>query len=162
MQKTGLLLASLAAGLFVSGALAAQAADPTKAESKLVGPPDVAWKDMTPEQKGRYMKEVVVPKAKVAFQAYDADEYKKFNCATCHGDKAKARKFKMPSPDLPALPGNQAGFAALMEKKPKMMKFMAETVKPAMAKMLGVPEFDPKKPEAGGFGCTGCHTTKKE
>jgi hypothetical protein len=33
-----------------------------------------------------------------------------------------------------------------------MMKFMAETVKPQMAAL---------QPEAGGFGCTGCHTMKR-
>ena len=78
-----------------------------------------------------------MPKMKVAFQAFDADEFKKFGCPTCHGDKAKARKFKMPNADFHELPGNQAGFATLMEKKPKMMKFMAETVKPQMATAAG-------------------------
>ena len=46
--------------------------------------------------------------------------------------------------------------------KPKMVKFMGEIVKPQMAALLGVPEFDPKKPEAGGFGCMSCHTMKKD
>ncbi len=45
---------------------------------------------------------------------------------------------------------------------PEMVKFMAEVVKPRMAALLGLPEFDPNKPEAGGFGCAGCHTIKKE
>jgi hypothetical protein len=155
--------------LVLAGAIAARAADPKVAEkpaekaagAKVVGPPEVAWKDMTAEQKGKYMKEVVMPKMKPAFQAFDADEFKKFGCPTCHGDKAKQKKFKMPNADLPELPGDQAGFATLMEKKPKMMKFMGETVKPEMAKLLGLPEFDPKKPEAGGFSCGNCHTFKK-
>ena len=161
----GLFLGCALAG--VPGALSAAepAAAPAKAAApaaKVVGPPDVAWKEMTPEQKGKYMKEVVTPKMKPVFQAFDADEFKKFGCPVCHGDKAKARKFKMPNPDLPSCPGNQAGFAPLMEKKPKMMKFMAETVKPQMAQLLGLPEFDPKKPEAGGSACGNCHTFKKE
>ena len=29
-----------------------------------------------------------------------------------------------------------------------------------MAKLLGMPEFDMKNPQAGGFGCSECHTTK--
>jgi hypothetical protein len=165
-----LSLAYLSAVVLFTYALGARAADPKPAETKpadkaagakVVGPPEVAWKDMTPEQKGKYMKEVVTPKMKPAFQAFDAEEFKKFGCPTCHGDKAKEKKFKMPNPGLPALPGDQAGFAALMEKKPKMMKFMGETVKPEMAKLLGLPEFDPKKPEAGGFACGACHTFKK-
>jgi hypothetical protein len=98
---------------------------------------------------------------KAAFQQFDGTEFKKFGCDTCHGKQAKARKFKMPNPDIHALPTNPAAFAPLMEKKPKMMKFMAETVKPQMAVLLGVPEFDPKQPEAGGFACTNCHTKKE-
>ena len=155
--------------LVLAGALAARGADPKVADkpaekaagAKVVGPPEVAWKDMTVEQKGKYMKEVVVPKMKPAFQTFDADEFKKFGCPVCHGDKAKEKKFKMPNAGLPELPGDQAGFATLMEKKPKMMKFMGEVVKPEMAKLLGLPEFDPKKPEAGGFSCGNCHTFKK-
>lgn len=131
------------------------------AEAPAAGPPQ-PWKEMTAEQRGKYMKEVVTPKMKAAFQAFDRKEFKKFGCDTCHGTDAKARKFKMPNPDIYALPSTPAAFAPLMEKKPRMMKFMGEVVKPQMAALLGLPEFDPKKPEAGGFGCTGCHTMKKE
>lgn len=129
--------------------------------AKLTGPPQ-PWKDMTAQQRGKYMKEVITPKMRVAFQQFDGEEFKEFGCDTCHGKQGKARKFKMPNPDIYALPGSPAGFGALMEKKPKMMKFMAETVKPQMAALLGVHEFDPKKAEAGGFGCIACHTAKKE
>jgi hypothetical protein len=141
-------------------AAAAPAAAPT-ADAKPAGPPQ-PWKDMTGEQKAKYMKEVVVPKMRVTFQQFDPEEFKKVGCDTCHGKDAKARKFKMPNPDLPVLPSSPAGFAPLMEKKPKMMKFMSGMVKPQMAALLGLPEFDPKKPEAGGFGCAACHTFKKE
>jgi hypothetical protein len=122
---------------------------------------DAPWKDLKKEQKAKYMKEVVVPKMKTVFQGFDAKEYKVFNCATCHGKKAKAREFKMPSPEIPALPGTHEGFKALLEKKPKLepvAKFMGEQVKPQMAALLAQPEFDPKKPAAGGFGCPACHT----
>lgn len=128
---------------------------------KPAGPPK-PWKDMSAGQRGKYMKDVVLPRMKAAFQQFDRDEFKKFGCDTCHGEDAKARKFKMPNPDIYALPSTPAGFGPLMEKKPKMMKFMGETVKPAMAALLGVPEYDHTKPAAGGFGCTGCHTVKKE
>jgi hypothetical protein len=128
----------------------------------VVGPPTTAWKDMTKEQKGKFMKEVVVPKMKPAFQAFDGEEFKKFDCATCHGSKGKARGFKMPSPQIYALPDSKEGFEALMKKKPKWIEFMGMTVKPQMAALLGQPEFNPEKPEAGGFGCQNCHTSKKK
>jgi hypothetical protein len=140
------------------------AADPAKAPAapaKPAGPPEVAWKDMTKQQKGKFMKEVVVPKLKPVFTAFDSTEFKKFDCATCHGKDAKAHEFKMPSSDVFPLPATKEGFAELMQKKPRFMKFMAETVKPQMAALLGLPELNPQKPEAGGFGCQACHTTKK-
>lgn len=160
----------LAASLFAitllgwsTAAPAAPAAPVPAAEpaAKPAGPPQ-PWKEMTPQQKGKYMKDVVVPTMRPHFQKFDADHFKKFGCDTCHGKEAKARKFKMPNPDIYALPANAAGFAQLREKKPEWMKFMGGTVKPQMAALLGLPEFDPKKAEAGGFGCGACHTTKKE
>lgn len=36
------------------------------------------------------------------------------------------------------------------------MKFMAEKVKPTMAKLLQEPEFDPQTNQ-GEFGCIACH-----
>jgi hypothetical protein len=143
---------------------AAEKAAPAADKAKVPGPPELAWKDMTPEQKGKFMKAVITPKMKVAFQQFDSKAFEKFNCQTCHGKDAKENKFKMPSADVHALPGTPENFKAMMEKKPtwpKFAKFMGETVKPQMAAMLGLPEFDPKKPEAGGFGCQNCHTIDK-
>jgi hypothetical protein len=131
---------------------------------KVVGPPEVAWKDLTKDQRMRFMKAVVNPKMKVVFQAFDADEFKKFGCATCHGQEAKARKFKMPNPDIHPLPSTPAAFQAMMKKEPKWpkwVKFMSEQVEPQMATLLNVPTFNPKKPEAGGFSCEACHTLVK-
>src|SRR5262245_60970202 len=111
---------------FLLMARGASAAEP----AKVPGPPDIAWKDMKPEQRGKFMKEVVVPKMRDAFQQFDAKEFKKFGCPTCHGKDPKARKFKMPNPDIYVLPANKAGFDAIKEKKAKELKFMGEVVKP--------------------------------
>src|SRR4051812_25055230 len=158
MNLTAVLTTLLLAG-WLAGAAAADS--PPLPAAKVAGPPK-PWKEMTGEQRGKYMKDVVVPKMRAAFQEFDAHEFKKVGCDTCHGKEAKARKFKMPNPDIYVLPANAAGFGELREKKPKLMKFMGEVVKPQMAALLGMPEFDPKKREAGGFGCTGCHTKKTE
>jgi mono/diheme cytochrome c family protein len=125
---------------------------------------DALWKDMSKEQKAIHMKTTVLPEMKKVFQAFDAKEFKVFNCASCHGKKAKAREFKMPSPELPTLPGTPEAFMEAVKKKPKLevvAKFMGEQVKPKMAALLGQPEFDMKKPEAGGFGCQNCHVIEK-
>jgi hypothetical protein len=141
-------------------AAAPAGAAPAAADEPVVGPPQVAWKDMTKEQKGKFMKAAVMPKMKAAFQTFDPDLFAKFTCQTCHGKDPKARGFKMPSPDLFVLPSTPAEFAPLMEKKGKWMKFMGETVKPTMAGLLGLPNYDHKAPVPGAFGCGGCHTSK--
>jgi hypothetical protein len=128
--------------------------------SKDVGPPEVAWKDMTFKQKRAYMKAAVTPTMKPIFQAFDGKKFSNFTCETCHGKGAVDRKFKMPSPDIHALPNTHEAFEAMMKKEPtwpKWTKFMAEEVEPPMGKMLGLPIFDPKKPVEGAFGCANCH-----
>lgn len=117
---------------------------------------------MTPEQKGKYMGAVVMPRMKELFVAFDSKEFGNFSCGTCHGNDAKERQFKMPNPNLPVLPGDEAGFGALMKDHPDVMKFMAEKVKPEMAKLLGMPERGPNNHEPTAFGCTHCHTTAKK
>ena len=130
------------------------------AQGKTVGPPEVAWKDMTFKQKKAYMKAAVEPTMKPIFQAFDAKEFKKFDCATCHGKDGVERKFKMPSNDIHPLPNTKEGFEAKLKAEPtwpKWTEFMAQKVEPAMGKLLDVPVFDPKKPVEGAFSCGKCH-----
>ena len=130
------------------------------AKSKVVGPPEVAWKVMTYAQKKTYMKTAVTPRMKTVFQGFDAKKFKTFDCETCHGKDAAGRKFKMPSPDIHPLPNKPEGFQAKLKTEPtwpKWTKFMAEEVEPAMGKLLAVPVFDPKKPVEGAFSCAACH-----
>jgi hypothetical protein len=130
------------------------------AEGKAVGPPEVAWKDMTFKQKKAYMKDAVLPTMKPIFQTFDAKEFKKFTCQTCHGDDGAERKFKMPSNDIHPLPNTKEAFEAKLKTEPKWpawTKFMAEKVEPAMGKLLAVAVFDPQKPVEGAFSCANCH-----
>jgi hypothetical protein len=130
------------------------------AQGKAVGPPQVAWKDMTFEQKKAYMKDAVTPTMKPIFKAFDAKKFKTVNCATCHGEDGADRKFKMPSNDIHPLPNTKEGFEAKLKTEPtwpKWTEFMAQKVEPAMGKLLDIPVFDPKKPVEGAFGCNRCH-----
>ncbi len=102
-----------------------------------------------------YMKTVVMPKMKEVFVAFDASRYAKMTCATCHGDGATEGSFRMPNPGLPRLPTTPDGFKKLMSDKPAISQFMLTKVKPAMAKLLGVPEMTPENKT--GFGCLSCH-----
>jgi hypothetical protein len=108
------------------------------------------------EEKRAFMKEKVVPTMKPLFQKFDAEEFASFGCKTCHGKDPQKTKYKMPSPDTPAL-----DFAKLEagKQKPEMAKWMSEVVKPEMAKLLQEQEMSKSNP--GGFGCLACHTEKK-
>lgn len=131
-----------------------------EAATKVVGPPDVAWKDMTFPQRKAYMKVAVVPKMKTVFQAFDAKKFKTFTCETCHGKDGADRKYKMPSHDIHPLPNTPEGFEAKMKAEPtwpKWTKFMSGEVEPAMGTLLAIPVFDPKKPVEGAFSCAACH-----
>src|SRR5882672_7524149 len=81
-----------------------------QAGAKVLGPPDIAWKDMSFKQKRAFMKEVVAPTMKPVLQGFDAKKFKTVNCETCHGKEAADRKYKMPSPDIHALPNTPESF----------------------------------------------------
>ena len=130
------------------------------AQGKAVGPPEIAWKEMTFKQKKAYMKESVLPTMKPVFQTFDAKKFRTFNCATCHGKDGVERKFKMPSNDIHPLPNSKEGFEAKMKSEPtwpKWAEFMSQKVEPAMGKLLDVPVFNPQKPVEGAFSCAACH-----
>jgi mono/diheme cytochrome c family protein len=130
------------------------------ADGKAVGPPEVAWKVMTYQQKKAYMKAAVTPAMKPIFQAFDAKKFKTVACVTCHGKDGAERKFKMPSNDIRPLPNTPEAFKAKLKAEPtwpKWTEFMSQKVEPAMGKLLDVPVFDPKKPVEGTFSCGNCH-----
>jgi hypothetical protein len=124
------------------------------------GPAQVPWAQMTKQQRGQYMASVVMPRMKEVFQAFDAQKFATFNCKTCHGQDAKDRGFKMPNPGIFALPATQEGWGSLAQEKPEWMQFMGGKVKPMMAALLDMPEYDPKNPQPNTLGCNTCHTVK--
>lgn len=119
----------------------------------------IDWAKMNKDQRKKYMKATVLPAAKKMFASYDPKKYSKVTCMTCHGEGATNGSFKMPNPELPKLPKSPEGFKELAEKKPEMMKFMGQTVKPEIAALLGLEQWTPQNPK--GFGCIGCHETMK-
>jgi cytochrome c553 len=154
-MKIASLLRSLA---FLSVALTGAAAD-APAPAAAAPAKTIDWENMKFEDRKKYMKSTVLPEMKKQFQAFDAKAYKKFSCATCHGDGATDGKFKMPNPKLPKLPTSREGFMALQQKKPEAVKFMGTVVKPTMAKLLGLTEWTPENQK--GFGCYQCHTKEE-
>ncbi|MBK7864732.1 MAG: hypothetical protein IPJ65_40255 [Archangiaceae bacterium] len=139
----------------------AENAGPPDDDSPVVTPQQTPWKDMTGQQRGRYMAKVVLPKLRPVFQAFDGEKFAKVTCATCHGEHGKQNEFKMPSAELPSLPDSPEVFmATVMKEQPEMVKFMGEKVVPMTAELLGIEAFNPQAPKEGAFGCHGCHTLK--
>lgn len=114
----------------------------------------VAWADMTPEQRGAYMRDTVVPTMAPLFQAVDAEEYAEFGCRNCHGENARDVHFAMPNGVHPL---NPADIPAVFQSDEPMAQLMTQSVWPRMAELLGEPPFDPETGE--GFSCMNCHAT---
>jgi hypothetical protein len=139
----------------------APAADATPAEPELPpmptnlhGPPR-PWARMNARARDEYMEHAVLPAMAELFRAYDPQEYAQVRCSTCHGQNARQVRFRMPN----ALPGLHAWGTPQAQQQaaqnPRLMRFMAERVTPAMAQLLGVPRYDPQTHQ--GFGCFNCH-----
>ena len=156
----------LGLGLWLAGAgacagspppVAASGASPTAAG----GPgasgtaPNAEWAGMTRPERRDYMRMVVMPKAKELFVAFDPARYGKMSCGTCHGDGAEDGTFKMPNPKLARLPPSPEGFKQLIAAKTAACQFMLVKLKPTMAALLGMPQFNPDT--RAGFGCKNCH-----
>jgi hypothetical protein len=166
---TNFLTTSLGLAALIAFAVPASAADAPKAEAAKAEAPaapspeavaagkSIDWEKADAKAKKAHMKKYVLPQMKKLFAAVDK-KYAKMTCETCHGKKAADNKFKMPSAELPKLPQptDRAGFMALQQKKPDVVKFMGMQVKPTMAALLGKQEWTEKTPD--GFGCYGCHT----
>lgn len=107
-----------------------------------------AWADMTPEQKGQVMKDVVMPRARELFSTYNPQKFADVKCSLCHGPNPKERAFKMPSPDLPEFE------PSMFEDHPDMSMFMKNQVMPMVAEAMGLRPFDG---QSGDVRCTTCH-----
>jgi hypothetical protein len=123
-------------------------------------PEGMAFKDMTMAQRGSFMKHTVMPSMAVVFQKFDSTKFADFNCKTCHGSGVDDGSFEMPSADLPKLPKPEA-FEEFMKdpEHARWVQFMAMEVKPPMAKMLMMTEYNPET-NTGEFGCYACHTVE--
>lgn len=123
-------------------------------------PEKKAYKDLTLDEKKKFMATEVMPAMGKTFGEFDAKEFGKFECVTCHGDGAKGDKasFKMPNPKLPKL-NPKDNFKKHAAKHQKDLDFMMQKVTPQMAQLLGAQPFDPATGQ--GFGCGGCHEMKK-
>lgn len=121
-------------------------------------PEPTAYEDMSFEQRGAFMRDVVLPEMTEIFVAFDPS-FEGMDCATCHGDGATDGSFAMPSAQIEVLPGSEEEFYEYIKdpEKARWSQFMMEQVWPRMADLLQVEKFD-HETSPGGFSCHNCHT----
>ena len=113
---------------------------------------------MDATQREQYMKDVVMPRSKELFVAFDA-KYATMDCTTCHGDGASDGSFEMPNGKIKRLPNSPDTFMAWIGKDAEAARyteFMATKLEPLMGELLQVPVFDPKT-KTGDLSCSTCH-----
>jgi hypothetical protein len=147
-----LLLLLLACG--GSGDAPAEPAGVTTEGGEADGAPNIPFAEMTPEQKGAFMRDRVVPEMEALFQGFNATEFAEFGCPTCHGENGRDVSFRMPNGIHPLNPAEIGAMAESAEDGP-VTRFMMEQVKPRMAALLGRAQYTPDNPD--GFGCFQCH-----
>lgn len=109
-------------------------------------------------QREQYMKDVVMPRTKELFVAFDA-KYQTMDCKTCHGDGATDGSFEMPNAKIKPLPNTPEAFMAWVSKDAEAARyseFMATKLEPLMGELLQVTVFDPKT-KTGELSCANCH-----
>lgn len=116
--------------------------------------------ELSMEERGRYMSEVVVPAMNEVFAAAPESDRlpREVTCYTCHGENADEVGFEMPNTLYPLVPQEIGGmFTSDDEELAAIATFMAGPVEHAMAELLGLQPYDAQTGE--GFGCLGCHAT---
>jgi hypothetical protein len=124
-------------------------------------PSDAAPKryaEMTFEERALFMNDVIVPRMRETFVAFDA-KFATLSCANCHGEGVTNGSYAMPSASVPKLPGSEEAFFEYIKdpEHARWSQFMMDKVWPQMAALLDVPMFDPST-HAEGFSCSNCHT----
>lgn len=142
----------LALILFVAACGSKAPATSTTAQPTATALPDLPFEQLDHEQRAEFMKQKVMPAMEPIFKNHNPDKFAEFTCVTCHGKQAKDGHFDMPSTELPKL-----NFKDTSKFKKEDLEWMSTQVKPEMAKLLGLPEFDPANPDPKAFGCQNCH-----
>ena len=108
------------------------------------------WSGMDFEARRKFMREMVMPAMRQAFQDFDAVRFASVSCRTCHGAGAMDGSFAMPAADLPVL--NNAALMNPEEAQRPMIEFMRMVVRPQLASLLGAEAGTP-----AAVRCSTCH-----
>ncbi|MET0591922.1 MAG: hypothetical protein ABW133_04435, partial [Polyangiaceae bacterium] len=136
---------SIAAGLLMSSACGGT--------DEGVGP-EKSYTEMSFEERALFMNDVVLPKMKATFTAFDP-KFANLSCGSCHAEGVSSGAYKMPSSDLVRLPGSEEEFLEYVKdpEHARWAQFMMDKVWPEMAGILKVKMFDPEHGSTEGFSC---------
>jgi hypothetical protein len=152
-----LFLVGFAGLVWMNSSAHSQLDKKTTSISYFTGPDtSVHWDKMDHAERKAFMKQVVMPKMKAEFAAFNPKKFGEMKCITCHGDGAKNDSYKMPNPQIFKLPRTREGWA---KADTSFIRFMKDHVKPDMANLLGMQPYDMKTKT--GFGCGNCHTDEQ-
>jgi hypothetical protein len=115
---------------------------------------DRRWAQLDFGEKMAVMTDVVEPRMRAEFQAFDAERFANFSCETCHGAGASDGTYAMPNPDLPHL-WEKGWFKKHRKETPKTVRFMWKDVELTMSDLLGV-----STGSGGELACWTCHVVE--
>lgn len=149
------------AGALLFGVVAAvTAAEPaTRADPAM--PAENAWRFLTFEQRHAEMTFLVHPALMERYQAFYETPAPTLRCVTCHGEDAEVNRYRMAYTPLDEL--RPSAVRALYVEGAEVsaeQAFKRDVVTPLMARLLGVPRYDPAT--GLGFSCFGCHPREAE
>ena len=115
-----------------------------------------SYAEMTFEERALFMNDVVLPRMKATFTAFDP-KLSNMTCGTCHGGGVSSGAYAMPDSQIVRLPATEEEFLEYVKdpEHARWAQFMMDKVWPEMAQLLKVKTFDETNPE--GFSCHNCH-----
>jgi hypothetical protein len=114
----------------------------------------LTWNEMSIDQRKAHMKTVVLPQAAELFASWRPERFAAVDCRLCHGEKARAGKFRMPTTHLPRLSGELL-LGPEFAKYPETTRLKLDRLVPMMSTALGKKKFS--LITRRGFGCYSCH-----
>ena len=112
------------------------------------------WARMDKAQRKAHMRNEVLPRAAVIFRDWRPEYFATVDCSLCHGQRAAAGVFDMPTDHLPRLSGDLF-LRPEFEKHPDTTRLKLDRLVPEISDALGVKSFS--LITRRGFGCYSCH-----
>lgn len=125
-----------------------------------VPPASNDWRFMSFEQRHARMTFVIHPSMMERFQEFYKTAAPELTCRSCHGENPERALYKLSNSELIDLePGKIAELYEPGAELTPEQHFKRDNITPNMARLLGVPSYDPKT--GLGFSCFGCHPKYK-